>query len=97
MTLEEMQAALDSEARKKAAKLEKENKHLTVAIRKKQERIDRLEDNLRAMFNRCFATTAMRAPEMCFFCGLRRECDRLRSVGKEVSNGTADKQSMAKP
>ena len=83
MTLEEMQAALDSEARQKAAKLEKENKHLTVAIRKKQERIDRLEDNLRAMFNRCFATTAMRgAPEMCFFCGLRRECDRLRSVGK---------------
>ena len=45
MTLEEMQAALDSEARKKAAKLEKENKHLTTAIRKKQERIDRMEFN----------------------------------------------------
>lgn len=82
MKLEEMQAALDSAARKEKAKLEKENKHLTVAIRKKQERIDRLEDNLLAMFNRCFATTAMRAPAMCFFCGLRKECDRLRSVGK---------------
>ena len=35
MRLEEMQAALDSEARKKAEKLEKDNKHLTVAIRKK--------------------------------------------------------------
>lgn len=83
MKLEEMQAALDSEARKKAAKLEKENKHLTVAIRKKQERIDRLEDNLRAMFNRCHDLPAMGTPGMCFFCGLRRECDRLRSVGKE--------------
>ena len=83
MRLEEMQAALDSEARQKAAKLEKENKHLTVAISKKQERIDRLEDNLRAMFNRCYDLPAMGTPGMCFFCGLRRECDRLRSVGKE--------------
>jgi len=83
MTLEEMQAALDSEARQKAAKLEKENKHLTAAIRKKQERIDRMENSLRVMYNRCHALPAMGTPGMCFFCGLRRECDRLRSVGKE--------------
>lgn len=83
MRLEEMQAALDSEARKKAAKLEKDNHHLTVAIRKKQERIDRLENSLRVMFNRCHDLPAMGTPGMCFHCGLRRDCDRLRSVGKE--------------
>ena len=82
MKLEEMQAALDSEARQKAAKLEKDNRHLTVAIRKKQERIDRLENSLRVMFNRCHDLPAMGTPGMCFFCGLRKECDRLRSVGK---------------
>lgn len=83
MKLEEMQAALDSEARQKVAKLEKENKHLTVAIRKKQERIDRLENSLRVMFNRCHVLQAIGTSGMCFHCGLRRECDRLRSVGKE--------------
>lgn len=48
MKLEEMRAALDSEARQKAAKLEKENKHLKAAIRRKEERIARLEDRLRS-------------------------------------------------
>lgn len=86
MRLEEMQAALDSEARKKAAKLEKDNRHLTVAIRKKQERIDRLENNLRSMYNRCHDLPAMGAPGMCFHCGLRRDCDRLRSTGKGGTN-----------
>lgn len=84
MRLEEMQAALDSEARQKAAKLEKENKHLTVAIRKKQERIDRMENSLRVMYNRCFATTGMRTGGMmCAMCGEHSNCDRLRRVGKE--------------
>lgn len=88
MRLEEMQAALDSEAVQKAKKLEKENCHLTATIRKKQERIDQLEDALRAMFNRCYATAAMHTGgTMCFFCGQRKECDRLRSVGK---GGNAD-------
>ena len=86
MRLEEMQAALDSEARKKAAKLEKDNRHLTVAIRKKQERIDRLENNLRSMYNRCHDLPAMGAPGMCLHCGLRRDCDRLRSTGKGGTN-----------
>ena len=81
MRLEEMQAALDSEARKKAAKLEKENKSVFDA-EGVECRIDRLEDNLRAMFNRCHSLTAMGTLGMCFFCGLRRECNRLRSVGK---------------
>lgn len=82
MKLEEMQAALDSEARQKAAKLEKENKHLTTAIRKKQERIDRLEDNLRAAYSRCFDLQRQAPFDNCSDCGHRRECDRLRSVGK---------------
>lgn len=83
MKLEEMQAALDSEARKKAEKLEKDNKHLTVAIRKKQERIDRMEESLRVMYNRCFATTAINSNGiMCAMCCELKNCDRLRSVGK---------------
>lgn len=90
MRLEEMQAALDSEARKKAEKLEKDNKHLTVAIRKKQERIDRLEESLRVMYNRCFATTGMHTGGMmCAMCGEHSNCDRLRSVGKETEYGDA--------
>lgn len=88
MKLEEMQAALNSEAVQKAKTLEKEKHHLKVAIRKKQERIDQMEDTLRAMFNRCYATAAMHTGgTMCFFCGQRKECDRLRSVGK---GGNAD-------
>lgn len=83
MRLEEMQVALDSEARQKAAKLEKENKHLTTAIRKKQERIDRMENSLLVMYNRCFATTGMHTGGMmCAMCGEHSNCDRLRSVGK---------------
>lgn len=86
MRLEEMQAALDSEARQKAAKLEKDNAHLKVAIRKKEERIARLEESLRVMYNRCFATgTARKDLIMCACCGEHRNCDRLRSVGKEKS------------
>ena len=82
MRLEEMQAALDSEARQKAAKLEKDNKHLTVAIRKKQERIDRLEDNLRAAYNRCFDLQRQAPFDNCTDCRQRRECDHLRNVEK---------------
>ena len=90
MKLEEMQAALDSAARQEKAKLEKENKHLMVAIRKKQERIDRLEESLRVMYNRCFATTGMHTGGMmCAMCGEHSNCDRLSSVGKETEHGDA--------
>ena len=78
-----MQAALDSEARQKAARLEKDKKRMAKEILEKQERIDHLEDSLRAMYNRCYATAGMHTGRnMCFFCGQRKECDRLRSVGK---------------
>jgi len=82
MRLEEMQAALDSWARQKAAKLEKENKHLTVAIRKKQERIDRLEESLRDVYTRCFDLQRQAPFDNCTDCGQKRECSRLRSAGK---------------
>ena len=83
MRLEEMQAALDSAARQKAARLEKDKKRMAKEIREKQERIDHLENSLRVMYNRCYATAGMRTGgTMCFFCGERKECDRLRSVGK---------------
>ncbi len=49
MKLEELQAALDSEARKKAKRFERENKHLKAAIRKKEERIEKLEKRLKGL------------------------------------------------
>ena len=82
MRLEEMQAALDSEARQKAAKLEKENRHLTTAIRKKQERIDRLEESLRDVYTRCFDLQRQAPFDNCTDCAQQRECRRLRSAGK---------------
>lgn len=84
MNLEELKTALDSEGRQKAEKLECENKRLKAAIRKKEERIARLKDSLRVMYNRCYATAGMHTGgTMCVMCGERRNCDRLRSVGKE--------------
>lgn len=42
------------------------------------------EDMLKALFNRCYALTAMRgAPEMCFFCVIREACNKFRTVGKK--------------
>ena len=73
MKLEEMQAALDSEARKKAARLERDNKHLVIAIRKKQERIDWLENSLRAMYA-CRNTPNLTS---CDKCAARYDCERL--------------------
>lgn len=35
------------------------------------------KEMLRILFNRCCALTG---PQMCFFCGLRKECDTYRSV-----------------
>lgn len=82
MNLEELKIALDSEGRQKAEKQESENKHLKTVIRKKNERITQLENSLRVMYNRCYVSSANGVPGMCFFCGLREECDRLRTVGK---------------
>lgn len=97
MNLEELKTALDSEGRQKAEKLESDNNHLKTVIRKKNERIAQLENSLRVMYNRCYATAGMRTGgTMCFMCGERRNCDRLRSVGKgtkseEMKNGEIDK------
>lgn len=85
MNLEELKTALDSEGRQKAEKLESENKHLKTVIRKQNERIEQLEDSLRVMYNRCYATAGMHTGgTMCFMCGERQNCNRLRNVGKET-------------
>ena len=78
MKLEEMQAALDSAARQEKAKLEKENKHLMIAIRKKQEHIDKIEKALKEMFLRCIASYGHGA---CDDCKLRQTCDHLTRNG----------------
>lgn len=79
MNLDEFKSSLDSEAQRKAKGMEKHIRNLNRTIREKEERIGQLEESLRVMFNRCRATTTML---MCLMCGVRHECDRLRSVGK---------------
>ena len=37
------------------------------------------KEMLRVLFNRCMALTG---GEICFFCGMRKECDTFRSVMK---------------
>lgn len=49
MTLSDFKTALDSEARRKAAQLERENKRLKAAIRKKEERIERMEKRVKEL------------------------------------------------
>lgn len=83
MNLDEFKSSLDSEAQRKAKGMEKHIRNLNRTIREKEEQIGQLEETLRAMFNRCHATMAMKtAGIMCLMCGLRDDCHRLRSVGK---------------
>lgn len=37
------------------------------------------EEMLRVLFNRCVALTG---GQMCAFCGMKKECDEIRSAGK---------------
>ena len=57
-----------------------------VSVLKRLPRIDEPEEPaedqsnmLRILFNRCYAL----AGGMCFFCGMRDDCDKYRSVGKD--------------
>ena len=79
MNLEEMKAALASEATKKAERYEKEIKRLNKEIREKDEQIKQQGDVLRTMFNRCIVFSK---GLMCLFCGERKRCDEMRSVGR---------------
>lgn len=52
MTLSDFKTAIDSEARRTAAQLERENKRLKAAIRKKEEHIARLEQRVKELEGR---------------------------------------------
>ena len=80
MNLEEMKAALASEATKKAERYEKEIKRLNKEIREKDEQIKQQGDVLRIMFNRCLTLSH---GMLCIFCGEKKRCDEMRSVGRK--------------
>ena len=93
MNLDEFKSSLDSAAQRKAKGMEKHIRNLNRTIREKDEQIGKLEENLRVMFNRCHTTLAMRTMGvMCLMCGLRDDCDRLRSVGKGEQDGSPDEK-----
>lgn len=93
MNLNEFKTALDSEAQRKAKGQEKHIRNLNRTIREKDEKIGKLEENLRVMFNRCHTTLAMQTMGViCLMCGLRDDCERLRSVGKGEQDGSSDKK-----
>ena len=79
MNLDEMKAALASEATKKAEEQEREIKLLQLDLKRANEQIKEYQDMLRIMFNRCIALTK---GAMCFFCGHRDSCDNIRNTGR---------------
>ena len=78
MNLEEMKAALASEATKKAEKQELEIKYLRNELKRADGQIREYQEILRVMFNRCFAWTR---GAMCMFCRHRDSCDNIRRTG----------------
>lgn len=82
MLLEEWKKELDSEARRKAARLDKENMHMKTALKKKQERIDRLEKDLCAAYNICHASNIF---DTCRKCPEKQKCSAMRERDEKES------------
>ena len=81
MNLEEMKAALASDATEKVKELEAEIKRLKKELTKTDSRMKEQDEMLRHMFNRCMTLTR---GAMCIFCGYREDCDVLRDAPKGV-------------
>ena len=53
---------------------------------------DDLTDIVRVLFNRCYAQTVMNGGAgMCFFCGIRDACYKMRTTGKKAEEETCTK------
>lgn len=83
MNLNELRAAFDTEARRKAKAFNDENRHLKNVIEKKDERILRLEKSLRGMYVKCYNATAAAVP-VCEGCDQRGRCRKMRKEAGEV-------------
>lgn len=81
MNLDELRAAFDTEARRKAKAFDDENRHLKNVIAKKDERILRLEKSLRTMYVKCYNATA--AVPVCEGCDQRGRCNMMRKEAKK--------------
>ena len=77
MNLEEMKAALASDATKKVKEQEVEIKRLKKELAKNDGYLKEKEEMLRYMFNRCIALTR---GAMCILCDCQGACDAIRSV-----------------
>ena len=77
MRLQEFQQMMKSDAAERCKELEER-------LKSRNSQIAKQEDMLRVLFNRCYALTAT---EMCWFCDLREDCHKSRSMylGKENS------------
>lgn len=82
MNIDELRAALDTEARRKAKAFNDENRHLKNVIAKKDERILNLEKSLRGMYVKCYNATA--AVPICEGCDQRGRCRKMRKEAGEV-------------
>ena len=78
MDLDEMKQRLEGDAQRRVRQMEQENRHLVNVIRRKEDITKEKNRQLRVLYNRCFDTS--RSNGMCFFCGLKRECERLRGT-----------------
>jgi len=80
MNLEEMREALASDATKKADGLEKQVKRLRAELKDRDKTIESQRESLRIMFNRCLTLSH---GMLCIFCGEKKRCDEMRSVGRK--------------
>ena len=81
MNLEEFREALASDATKKTDSLERQIEKFRREIIGLNIQISNHENDLRILYNRCFATNR---GLVCQLCGMKEKCARMRSVGKSA-------------
>lgn len=81
LQLNELKAALDTEARREAKAIDNENRRLKNVISKKNERIMTLESALRTMYVKCYNATA--AVPVCEGCDQHGRCNMMRKEAEK--------------
>ena len=68
------------------AEEQKKIEQMAEALKEREKKIEKMEDMARKLFNRCAAVWSGGGVALsddgalCAFCGMRRECDEMRSV-----------------
>lgn len=83
MNLDELRAALDTEARREAKAIDNENRRLKNVLAKKDERILSLEKSLRTMYVNCYNSTVASVP-VCEGCDQYGRCKKMRKEAKKL-------------